>query len=76
MPPADPVIVNAMGMKCPWPALRAARVMRDVDAILIEADDPIAKKELEALAIQHGWLFEVIAPCRFALSSQPGTVAF
>ena len=36
-------------MKCPWPALRAARAMRETDAIVIEADDPIAGAELEAL---------------------------
>ncbi|MFZ2997585.1 sulfurtransferase TusA family protein [Sphingobium sp.] len=67
MAAADPVVVNARGMKCPWPALRAARAMREADAIEIEADDPIAGRELEALAVQHGWQFIVIAPHRFAL---------
>jgi tRNA 2-thiouridine synthesizing protein A len=65
---ADPVIVHARGMKCPWPALRAARAMRDARAILIEADDPIAGRELEALARQHGWSFAALAPHRFALT--------
>jgi tRNA 2-thiouridine synthesizing protein A len=46
---ADMLHVNARGMKCPWPALRAARAMREADAVLIEADDPIAPSELEAL---------------------------
>ena len=68
MPAADPVVVNARGMKCPWPALRAARAMRDADAIEIEADDPIAGRELEALAMQRGWQFMVIAPHRFTLN--------
>ncbi|SEJ31866.1 Sulfurtransferase TusA [Sphingobium sp. AP50] len=59
--------VNARGMKCPWPALRAARAMREADAILIEADDPIAPSELEALAQQQGWDFAALDACRFSL---------
>lgn len=54
-------------MKCPWPALRAARAMRDADAVLIEADDPIAPAELAALSQQQGWSFAQIAPDRFTL---------
>lgn len=54
-------------MKCPWPALRAARAMRDADAILIEADDPLASSELAALAEQQGWTFTQIAADRFTL---------
>ncbi|SER94113.1 sulfurtransferase TusA family protein [Sphingobium sp. YR768] len=59
--------VNARGMKCPWPALRAARAMREADAILIEADDPIAPSELEALAQQQGWAFAALDACHFSL---------
>lgn len=59
--------VNARGMKCPWPALRAARAMREADAVLIEADDPIAPSELEALARQQGWDFAALDACRFSL---------
>ncbi|WP_088182630.1 sulfurtransferase TusA family protein [Sphingobium sp. Z007] len=65
---ADPVAVNARGMKCPWPALRAARALRDADAIVIEADDPIAASELAALAQQQGWTFAAFGNHRFALS--------
>jgi tRNA 2-thiouridine synthesizing protein A len=64
---ADMLHVNARGMKCPWPALRAARAMREADAILIEADDPIAPSELEALAQQQGWAFAALDACRFSL---------
>lgn len=64
---ADPVEVNARGMKCPWPVLRAARAMRDADAIVIAADDPIAASELAALAQQHGWAFEALDEARFLL---------
>ncbi|HKY79974.1 MAG TPA: sulfurtransferase TusA family protein [Sphingobium sp.] len=68
MPANEPVHVDARGMKCPWPALRAARAMRTADAVTIEADDPIAPGELEALAEQQNWLFSALAENRFALS--------
>jgi tRNA 2-thiouridine synthesizing protein A len=65
---AVPVEVNARGLKCPWPVLRAARAMRDAPAILITADDPIAGTELAALAVQQGWIFATLAPHLFSLS--------
>jgi tRNA 2-thiouridine synthesizing protein A len=68
MPTNDPVHVNARGMKCPWPALRAARAMRLADLVTVEADDPNAAPELEALTRQHGWGFAETAPDRFELS--------
>lgn len=55
-------------MRCPWPALRAARAMREHEAILIRADDPIAPGELEALAQEHGWIFEKREEGRFFLA--------
>ncbi|MCI4590278.1 sulfurtransferase TusA family protein [Sphingobium sp. BYY-5] len=54
-------------MKCPWPALRAARAMREADAIIIEADDPNAATELEAMARQQQWAFAVLGQHRFSL---------
>lgn len=60
--------VDARGMRCPWPALRAARAMREHEAILIRADDPIAPGELEALAQEHGWIFEKREEGRFFLA--------
>ncbi|QPI71874.1 sulfurtransferase TusA family protein [Sphingobium sp. Cam5-1] len=68
MPANDTTYVNARGMKCPWPALRAARAMRSADAVTVEADDPNAARELEALTRQHGWNFSVAAGDRFELS--------
>ena len=38
------VEVDARGMRCPWPALRAARALRTHCAVLVRADDPIAPK--------------------------------
>lgn len=49
-------LVDARGMRCPWPALRAAKAMRAHAKVLVLADDPIAPSELEALARRNGWL--------------------
>ncbi|BAI97334.1 hypothetical protein Sj15T_17720 [Sphingobium sp. TA15] len=68
MPPSEAAHIDARGMKCPWPALRVARAMRSADAVTIEADDPVAAKELEALAKQQGWAFTAKAPHLFALA--------
>lgn len=54
----QPVEIDARGMRCPWPALRAARAMRSARAVVIRADDPMAPRELAALAQEHGWAFE------------------
>ena len=67
-PGADqPFEVDARGMRCPWPVLRAARAMRDNAAVLIRADDPIAGGELQALARERGWTFATIAEHAFLL---------
>lgn len=53
-----PVEVDARGLRCPWPALRLARAMRDMPAggsVAIVADDPAAPREIAALAAEHGW---------------------
>ena len=52
------MLVDARGLRCPWPALRLARAMRDVGVegtVRILADDPAAPREIAALAAQHGW---------------------
>lgn len=53
------VEVDARGMRCPWPALRVARSLRTHTAVLLRADDPIAAKELAAMAQERGWHFEI-----------------
>lgn len=50
------LVVDARGMRCPWPALRLARAMRDAPDVLLIADDPQAGREVAALASEHGWL--------------------
>lgn len=56
----DAVDVDARGLKCPWPALRLARAMREADRILIVADDPIAPAELAALAEERDWRIDAV----------------
>lgn len=65
---SEPLAIDARGMKCPWPALRAARAMRAAAAVAIRADDPVAEPELRALATQQGWTFAVVEPAHFLLS--------
>ena len=48
--------VDARGMRCPWPAIRLGRAMRESGGpVLILADDPIAPGEIAALAKAQGW---------------------
>ena len=56
---ADPTRIDARGLKCPWPVLRAARAMRGSEAVHLLADDPVAKVDIPALAAAHGWALEM-----------------
>jgi len=67
-----PMEIDARGMRCPWPALRAARAMRSARAVVIRADDPVAGRELAALAGEHGWAFEGIEDDIFCLRRTSG----
>lgn len=58
----EPFMVDARGMRCPWPVLRAARAMREHESVEICADDPMAAGELEALAAERNWSFAVSVP--------------
>jgi tRNA 2-thiouridine synthesizing protein A len=53
------VLLDLRGMRCPWPALRVARAIREAgpnaDIILAVADDPIAPGEITAVAVERGW---------------------
>ena len=51
-------LLDARGMRCPWPALRLARAMRELGGsarVRIVADDPAAPREIAALAAERGW---------------------
>jgi len=69
-----PVEIDARGMRCPWPALRAARAMRSAQAVVIRADDPVAGRELAALADERGWAFEGLDSDRFRLRRADGNI--
>lgn len=58
MSEASALVVDARGMRCPWPALRLARAMREAADVLLIADDPQAEREVAALAGEHGWSVE------------------
>jgi len=53
-------VLDARGLRCPWPVLRLARAMREVDAVDVLADDPAAPDEIAALAQAHGWQCSVV----------------
>lgn len=67
--------VDARGMRCPWPALRLARAVRDgAVRLTVLADDPNAATEIAALAAARGWTLAAAADGRFeivATSSLP-----
>jgi|GEM_PF-1465405 len=49
------VQIDARGMRCPWPAIRLARALREgAEMIEITADDPDAERELELVARSVG----------------------
>lgn len=54
----EPLRIDARGLQCPWPVLRAARAMREADTVLLLADDPVALADVPALAQAHGWHVE------------------
>lgn len=50
--------LDARGLRCPWPALRLARIARQAapgDEIEMIADDPKAEGEVASLAQEKGW---------------------
>lgn len=47
--------IDARGMRCPWPVIRLARAMREVDEVYLVADDPKTDNEVRALAETQGW---------------------
>ena len=53
---APVIAIDARGMRCPWPAIRLARALREHpgEAIEILADDPAAERELGQLADAAG----------------------
>lgn len=50
--------LDARGLRCPWPALRLARIMREIspgEAIRMRFDDARAEREIFELCQAGGW---------------------
>ncbi len=50
--------LDARGLRCPWPALRLARAMRQAapgDEVVMTVDDPKTESEIAILSREHGW---------------------
>ncbi|RYD19851.1 MAG: sulfurtransferase TusA family protein [Lysobacteraceae bacterium] len=55
------VRIDARSMRCPWPALRLARALRDGAArVEVIADDPQAPAELAAVAASANATIEIV----------------
>lgn len=69
----SPIILDARGMRCPWPALRLARAVREAPGgavVVLIADDPKAEAEIARLADGNGWSCAVErdqSACRFTV---------
>lgn len=54
-----PVLIDARGLKCPWPALRLARAVRQSGGgggtFELIAEDPAAARDIPRLAEENGW---------------------
>lgn len=55
--PAAGYLVDARGLRCPLPALRLARAVREGGAgrYRLLADDPAARTDIPALCAERGW---------------------
>lgn len=64
---AAPRMVEARGLRCPIPALRLARAVREggPGRYLLLADDPAAAADIPALAAERGWRVVLAADARF-----------
>lgn len=53
--------IDARGMRCPWPAIRLAKALRDGATVVeIAADDPRAAGELASAATAVGARLEAV----------------
>ncbi len=65
--------IDARGMRCPWPAIRLARALRDGAALVeIEADDPRAAGELASAAAAIGARLDVVGEGMFRVERFDG----
>lgn len=61
-------MIDARGLRCPWPALRLARALRQgehPEPFEVLADDPNAEREMRAVAEAAGRHLVRLAEARF-----------
>lgn len=62
MSAGPPLVVDARGLRCPWPVLRLARALRDgAVAVDLLTDDPAAAGEVAAFADERGLVVTPVA---------------
>ncbi len=61
--------VDARGLRCPLPALKLARAVRECGAgfYLLLADDPAAHRDIPALCAERGWQLTEAMPAAFCI---------
>ena len=68
--------IDARGMRCPWPAIRLARALRDGASVVeITADDPRAAGELASAATAVGARMDVVGEGVFRVERAASGVA-
>lgn len=61
--------IDARGQRCPWPAIRLARALRETTGLVeMLADDPAAPRELADVAKHAG--------AAFCIENEQGTLLF
>lgn len=62
--------VDARGLRCPIPALRLARAVREggPGRYRLLADDPAADADIPALCAERGWTLLAAGPGRFEVA--------
>ena len=75
------VRIDARGMRCPWPAMRLARALREgADRVTVMADDPAAPAEIAAVAAAAGAEVSIIpdsiAPTFVVTRTLDGNIVF
>lgn len=66
-----PTEVDARGLRCPIPALRLARAVREGGAgrYRLLADDPAADADIPALCAERGWTLLKAGPGLFEVAA-------
>ncbi len=67
----DATEVDARGLRCPIPALRLARAVREggPGRYRLLADDPAAEADIPALCAERGWSLLAASPGWFEVSA-------